>query len=63
LEQQQDNSADIDRFNQMVDTYNLACGEKWVKTKETAAIEAIRGEVNANRDALWAEGAARFQRR
>jgi hypothetical protein len=54
---EQAGSADIERYNRMVDAYNQSCrgrGDKhWI-------FEAIQSEVRANRDALWAEGIARF---
>jgi hypothetical protein len=53
--------ADIARFNRMVDAYNQSCGgERRVSRSNLARDEVIRGEVNANRNALWAEGIARF---
>ena len=50
--------ADIARFNQMVDDYNRKCGSP--NYANFARREVFRGEVQARRDALWAEGIARF---
>jgi hypothetical protein len=54
-------SADIERFNGMIDAYNQRCGKKTYTNRHNfAVVEAIRSEVQANRNALWAEGIARF---
>ena len=53
-------AADIERFNRMVDVYNKACGNLWEPKRNFAAVEAIRSEVRANRERLWAEGIARI---
>jgi len=53
-------AADIDRFNRMVDAYNRTCGGHWEPKRNFAAVEAIRSEVRANRERLWAEGIARI---
>ena len=50
--------ADIGRLNQMVDDYNRKCGSP--NYANFARREVFRGEVQARRDALWAEGIARF---
>jgi hypothetical protein len=60
LQQMTTSSDDIKRFNQMVDAYNQGCGTHRYKRKDYAIIETIESEVRANRDALWAEGIARF---
>jgi hypothetical protein len=60
LQQMTTSSDDIKRFNQMVDAYNQGCGTRRYKRKDYAIIETIESEVRANRDALWAEGIARF---
>jgi len=61
LRQQQAKAADFEHFNRMVNAYNQLCGHRTVSRRNTAGIEVIRSEVQANRDALWAEGIARFQ--
>ena len=53
-------SADIERFNEMVDAYNQRCGKLRESRRNMAIVEAIQSEVRANRDAFWAEGVARF---
>lgn len=53
-------SADIERFNRLVDAYNQRCGNLRESRRNIGIVEAIRSEVRANRNALWAEGIARF---
>jgi hypothetical protein len=53
-------SADIERFNRMVDAYNQRCSNLREKRRNFGIVEGIQSEVRANRDALWAEGIARF---
>jgi hypothetical protein len=53
-------SADIERFNRMVAAYNQSCGNLREKRRNFAIVEVIQSEVRANRNALWAEGIARF---
>lgn len=60
LRQQQAKSADFERFNQMVDAYNQLCGHRILSRRNLGRVDAIQSEVRANRDALWAEGIARF---
>src|SRR5579872_2364229 len=60
LRQQQAKSGDIEHFNRLVDAYNQLCGLRMVSRRNAAGIEVIQSEVRANRDALWAEGIARF---
>ena len=57
---QQAESADVERFNRMVDAYNQLCGHRTVSKRDSFRVDAIQSEVRANRDALWAEGIARF---
>jgi hypothetical protein len=61
LGQQQAKSAHIEHFNRIVDAYNQLCGHSTVSRRKMFGVEAIQSEVRANRDALWAEGIARFQ--
>jgi hypothetical protein len=49
--------ADIERFNRMVAAYNQSCSSRREKRR---IFEVIQSEVRANRNALWAEGIARF---
>jgi hypothetical protein len=49
--------ADIERFNRMITAYNQSCDHR--RAKRTI-FEVIQSEVRANRNALWAEGMARF---
>jgi hypothetical protein len=58
--EQQAESADVERFNRMVDAYNQRCGHRTVRKRDSFIVDAIQSEVRANRDALWAEGIARF---
>jgi hypothetical protein len=63
LGQQQAKSADIENFNRLVGAYNQLCGHRTVSSRKMFGVEVIQSQVRANRDALWAEGIARFQGR
>jgi hypothetical protein len=52
---------DIERFNGLVDAYNKSCGHRTVSRRGQWGVDVIQSEARANRDALWAEGIARFQ--
>jgi hypothetical protein len=61
LSQHQSKPTDIEHFNRMVDAYNQLCGHRAVGRRNKFGVDVIQSEVRANRDALWAEGIARFQ--
>jgi hypothetical protein len=61
LAQQQAKSSDVERFDQLVSAYNQRCAHRTVTRRDRFGVEVIHSEVRANRDALWAEGIARFQ--
>ncbi|MGY4427931.1 hypothetical protein ACVWWO_000408 [Bradyrhizobium sp. F1.13.1] len=63
LSQQQRKPADIEYFNRLVDAHNQPCAHRMVSRRGMFGVEAVHSEVRANRDALWAEGIARFQGR
>jgi hypothetical protein len=61
LGQQPAKAADIEHFNRLVDAYNQLCGRRTVSRSKSFGVEVIQSEARAKRDALWAEGIARFQ--
>jgi hypothetical protein len=61
LSQHQSKPTDIEHLNRMVDAYNQLCGHRTVSRRNKFGVDAIKSEVRANRDVLWAEGITRFQ--